>query len=43
MEEKNSRLYAVAGNDFDKAISFNPNYTEAYIENGNVDLEMRKD
>jgi tetratricopeptide (TPR) repeat protein len=41
-EEKNSRLYAVAGSDFDKAISFNPNYTEAYIENGNVDLEMRK-
>lgn len=41
-EEKNSRLFAVASKDLDKAIAFNPNYTEAYIESGNVNLEMRK-
>ncbi|HEY5408103.1 MAG TPA: tetratricopeptide repeat protein [Ginsengibacter sp.] len=42
IEEKNSRLFAVAGKDLDKAIALNPNYTEAYIESGNVNLEMRK-
>lgn len=42
LDEKKSRLYAVAAKDFDKAIAFNENYTEAYIENGNVNLEMRK-
>ncbi len=42
IENKNARLFAIAANNFDKAINFNPNYTEAYIENGNVNLEMRK-
>ncbi len=42
IEEKNSRLFALAGKDLDKAIAFNPNYTNAYIESGNVNLEMRK-
>jgi tetratricopeptide (TPR) repeat protein len=42
IEDKNSRLFAIAAKDFDKAIELNPNYTEAYVENGNVDLEMRK-
>lgn len=42
IEEKDARLFAVAGKDFDKAIGFNQNYTEAYIENGKVNLEMRK-
>lgn len=42
LDQKNSMLYAVAAKDFDKAISFNENYTEAYIENGNVNLEMHK-
>lgn len=42
IEEKNARLFAVAGKSFDKAIQLNQNYTEAYIENGKVDLEMRK-
>ncbi|MDQ2864011.1 MAG: tetratricopeptide repeat protein [Bacteroidota bacterium] len=42
LDEKNSRLYAVAAKDFDKAIAFNQKYSEAYIENGNVNLEMRK-
>jgi len=42
IEEKNSRLFGVAEKSFDKAIQFNQNYTEAYVENGNVNLEMRK-
>ena len=42
IEEKNAKLFAVAGKDFDKAISFDPNYTNAYIESGHVNLEMRK-
>ncbi len=40
--EKNQRLFAVAANDFNKAISFNPKYTDAYIAIGNADLEMRR-
>ncbi|MDQ6902805.1 MAG: tetratricopeptide repeat protein, partial [Bacteroidota bacterium] len=39
--EKN-RLFAVAAKSFEKAILFNQNYSEAYISNGNVNLEMRK-
>ncbi|MGH2646955.1 MAG: hypothetical protein ACRDE8_05275, partial [Ginsengibacter sp.] len=42
IEEKNARLFAMAAKDLDKAIVFNTKYTEAYIENGNVNLEMRK-
>lgn len=42
IQEKNSRLYAIAAKDFDKAINFNQKYVEAYVENGNVNLEMRK-
>lgn len=40
--EKDQRLYAIAEKDFDKAINFNPQYTQAYIESGNVNLEMRR-
>jgi tetratricopeptide (TPR) repeat protein len=32
----------VASQNFDKAIRLNPKYTLAYLENGNVDLEMRR-
>jgi tetratricopeptide (TPR) repeat protein len=42
MEEKTGRRYQVAAKYFDKAIAFNPKYTEAYFENGKVNLEMRK-
>ncbi len=42
MEEKNAKRYLVASNMFDKAISFNKSYTEAYIENAYVNVEMRK-
>lgn len=41
-EAKDARLFAVAGKNFDKAIQLNQNYAEAYIENGKVNLEMRK-
>jgi tetratricopeptide (TPR) repeat protein len=42
MEEKNAKRYLLAAKNFDKAINFDKNYTEAYIENGYVNLEMRK-
>ncbi len=42
MEEKNARRFAIAEKNFIKAIKFNSNYTEAYIENAKVNLEMRK-
>ena len=42
LEEKNARRYQVAASHFDKSISFNPKFTDAYVENGIVNLEMRK-
>ncbi len=42
MDEKTAKRYMVSAKYFDKAIAFNPKYTDAYIENGRVDLEMRK-
>ncbi len=42
MEEKNARRYQVSSNNFEKAISFNPAYTAAYLENGLVNKEMRR-
>lgn len=41
-EEASAKHYLVAGKYFDKAISFNPKFTEAYLENGKANLEMRK-
>lgn len=41
MEANAAKLYAVAANNFDKAIHFNSKFTEAYIENGKADLAMR--
>ncbi len=40
--EKAAKHYLVAAENFDKAIAFNPKFTEAYIENGKANLEMRK-
>ncbi len=42
MEEKGARRYLVASNYFDKTIKINPKFTDAYIENGSVNLEMKR-
>lgn len=42
IKENMAGLYAVAAKDFDKAIVFNPQYTDAYIANGKNNLSMRK-
>ena len=42
MEEQTAKRYLVASKNFDKAIQFDAKYTEAYIENGRVNLLMRK-
>ncbi len=42
MVEKNAGRFLPASVSFEKAISFNPNYTEAYFENAMVYMEMRK-
>ena len=38
----NSRLYAMASKNFEKAIFHNPNFVDAYIKNGQVNLEMSR-
>lgn len=40
--EKSAKRYLAASQAFDKAIKFNPSYTDALIENGLTNLEMRK-
>ncbi|MBS1513126.1 MAG: tetratricopeptide repeat protein [Bacteroidetes bacterium] len=42
MEEKNAKRFLVASKQFEKAISFNAKYTDAYIANGYANLEMRR-
>lgn len=42
LAETDAHLYAVAGKHFDKAIQFNPNFAEAYLASGKVNLEMSK-
>lgn len=42
MDEKAVRRYLVASKYFDRSAEFNPKFTEAFIENGKVNLEMRK-
>ena len=41
-EEQTARRYMVASKYFDKAIKFDPKKTDAYIANGQVNLEMHK-
>ena len=42
IEEKASKRWLVASRNFDRAIELNPRFTAAYLENGYVNLEMRK-
>ena len=42
ISEKNEKRFLTAAAHFEKAISFNKNYTEAYIENAYANKEMRK-
>jgi tetratricopeptide (TPR) repeat protein len=42
IEEKTAKRFLVASNWFDKAIQANPKFTQAYIESGYVNIEMRK-
>lgn len=42
IQDKEAHLFALSAKNFDSAIRFNQNYIEAYIENGRVNLEMRK-
>jgi tetratricopeptide (TPR) repeat protein len=40
--EKTARRMLLANEAFDKAIAFNPQYTEAYLANAQVLLDMRR-
>ena len=42
ISEKNEKRFLTASTNFEKAISYNKNYVEAYIENGFANKEMRK-
>jgi len=42
MEEKNARRFLTASKNFEKAVGFDKQYKEAYLQNGYVNLEMRK-
>ena len=42
IEEKTAKRFLVASNWFDKAISANPQFKQAYIESGYANIEMRK-
>lgn len=42
LEESKAFHYALAAKNFDKAIEFNPTFTEAYMANGKVNIEMSR-
>jgi tetratricopeptide (TPR) repeat protein len=42
LDEKVARRYLVAAKYFDRSAEFNTRFTEAFIENGRVNLEMHK-
>lgn len=42
MDENTARLYSLGSKDLDKAIQFNPQFTDAYLANGRANLEMRR-
>ena len=41
-EEKTARRFMIAADYFNKAILFDPKYTDAYLENGFTSIQMRK-
>ncbi|MEO5782860.1 MAG: tetratricopeptide repeat protein [Ginsengibacter sp.] len=41
-DEQTAKRYLLSSKYFDKAIQFDPKYADAYIENGRVNIEMRK-
>lgn len=41
-QKVSARLYNAASKDFDKAIQLNPSFTQAYIANGKVNIEMSR-
>src|SRR5438045_2620687 len=41
-DEQTARRWLVAAKNFDKAIQFDPQFADAYIENGRVNLSMRR-
>ncbi|MDQ6756382.1 MAG: tetratricopeptide repeat protein, partial [Bacteroidota bacterium] len=41
-DEQTARRFLLSSKYFDKAIKFDPKYVDAYVENGRVNLEMRK-
>jgi tetratricopeptide (TPR) repeat protein len=42
IEQRTAKKFLLAAQYLDKAVMFNPKYKEAYLENGYVNLEMRK-
>lgn len=42
MIEKNAKRFLTASSNFEKAIAFNKSFTDAYVENGYSNKEMRK-
>ncbi len=42
VQENEGRLYAIASKDFNRAIHFDPNFTDAYIANGKANQAMRR-
>ncbi len=42
IEEKTAKRFQVASQYFEKATTFNGSFTEAYVENGYANLEMRR-
>ncbi|MEO6136803.1 MAG: hypothetical protein ABIP35_16735, partial [Ginsengibacter sp.] len=42
LAKNESRLYAMASKNFEKAIFHNPNFIDAYIKNGQANLEMSR-
>lgn len=42
IQENTEKLYSLASKNLDKAIEFDPQFTDAYLANGRVNLEMHR-